>query len=804
MKAEKPIFNLPCTGILSTNRFIVVVISVLVICLCLKSNAQNVSDSIATRLQCLYSCSGKVFLQLNKDTYISGEEVLFKAYLVSGPDFRPDTLCKVLYIALKNCGNQKITGLRINLNGGTCQGYLQLPDTLSTGYYTISAFTNKMRNLSHDLYFTSGIFVANQGDDMLDKRIAYSPENPDTVKFSVFPENGKFLAGLNNRVVFLLSEHSEGPDQKAVIFSDLKGIIDTVPVNTAGMGEISITPHSGEKFYIRFQNREYPFKLNATTGYILKALLNINGGIDIKIQTNIKLNRSNSLHLVCYSEGMMGIDIPIRLTGDSSLLSLADRKLGKGIIHLCLLDSSMDLLCERLIYRHVPFQGISLQINSGIYGTRQKVQVAVRVLSPSGHSDKILLSASVSQKFSDSSLSDRNSSISNAFLFSEFGNSSTSLLRSDSLTEKTIDQFLISHKSRQYSWEHIFQNSNPPFLHLPENAGYIVSGNVLSKSNEPVPRACVYLSAPDSFVNLKYCNADDFGRFLFRLDKSYDNKNLVFQATSHDIPDGARIELEDKFNDEPAKPPVFREMPPDLRKFMLQSRYISLVNKVYKPLLIKPLPVFQTRQVRSSSNFYGLPDLTVLTSDYTELENFNEIAKNILPGTNYAVNTRKLRVMDVPSHIMLKEDAMLFLNSVPFPDPVFVSKLDSRLIRKIELKRNHVLFGDLNIYGIVSITSYQKNIFSLDADNASLIFPNAVNDFPVFLPGPDYGENTPEIRNIPDFRQTLYWNPEVILTNGQAKLEFYTSDIKGIYTIEVEGMTSEGNPLSGQAFFEVK
>jgi hypothetical protein len=803
MKTFKPIFNLHFKVISSANKLMVAAVCTFLFCLCLKSYAQIDINSIDCRLQCYLSGTEKVFLHLNKDTYISGEEVLFKAYLTKGPDFKPDTLCKVLYMVVKNCNNQIINGLRLNLNRGTCQGHFQLPDTLATGYYTISAFTNRMRNFSHDLYFTSRIFVGNQGDDKMDKLVTDVPENHDNEVFSVFPESGKLLEGLCNRVVFLFSGYREGPGQQAAIFSNLKGMIATVPVNARGMGEIFITPQPGERFYVSFHNREYPFNMIATTGYMLKVLLNTLEGIDIKIQTNIRNRSFDPLHLVCYSEGLKAIVIPIHLTGDSSRVSLSASKLGNGIVHLCLLDSSRNLLCERLIFRQVSLQGISLQTNSGTYGCRQKVQLAVRVPSSSGRSANILLSANVSQKFPLSGSSNQNGNISNTFLFSEFGNSNTSVLRGDSLTDHTIDQFLISHNSRLYSWENIFQNSKLQCQSLPETAGYIVSGKVITKSNEPVPGACVYLSAPDSFVNLKYCYTDDFGRFLFRLGKFYDNKNLVFQVKTLDIPDGARIELEDKFNDELTKPSVIREMPPDLRNYLLQSRIISLVNKVYKPLCIKSLPAAQTGQTGISSNFYGLPDVTVLTSEYLELDNFNEIVKNILPGINYSANSHKLRVLDVPSHALFKEDAMLFLNNIPFPDPVFISKLDSRLIRKIEVNRNHFLLGELNIYGIVAIVTIQKNIYAMDAGYASLVFPNKVNDVPISVSGPDYNRNAQETETLPDFRQTLCWNPEFEVINGQANLEFYTSDVKGVFTIEVEGITSEGQLLSGQAQIEV-
>jgi hypothetical protein len=804
MKAGKPVLNEHATGNGSVRRFILFIACSLMLCLCFKSYAQNGTDSLKSRLYCIYSGTEKVFLHLNKDTYISGEEVLFKAYLANGAELKPDTLCKVLYIVLKNCNNQKINGLRFNLNKGTCQGLFVLPDTLSTGYYTLDAFTNNMRNFSHDLYFTSTILVANQGDDKLDKLVTRESKNHDSYNFSVFPESGKLLAGISQRVVFLFSGYTGGPGQIAEIFSDLTGTLASAQINAAGIGEILLTPRTGEKYYARFQNREYPFNTTATTGYIIKALLKDNGVIDVKIQTNIKSENSNLLHLICYGEGVKYIDNPVYLMGDSAHASLTISETGKRIVHLCLLSSSMDLLCERLLYKPDHLQEISLNLNSSVYSTRQKVQIKVSVPPSLCRSGTITFSASVSQKLPLSGLSFINGDLCNTFLFNEFGNSCTSVIRRDSLVYDQIDQFLLSHKSLPYSWESIFQNSRPQCRLLPETAGYILEGKVVTKSNEPIPGTCVYLSAPDSFVNLKYCYADPDGRFLFRLDKFYDNKNLVLQVTNPDVPDGSRIELEDKFNDEPLRPAVFEGILPDLREYLMQLRNFSLVNKVYKPMFIKSLKDSQPGRIPINCNFYGLPDQRVYTADYAELDNFNEITKNLLPGITYSENTHRVRVFDLSSHILLKENAMLFLNNIPFPDPVFVSKLDSRLIRKIELKNNHLLFGDLDIYGIVAIETNKKDIYALDATHTSLVYPNMVNDLRVSFSGPDYSMNTTQSETLPDFRQTLYWNPRLELINGQAMLEFYTSDVKGVFTVELEGIAADGQPLSGRALIEVQ
>jgi hypothetical protein len=56
----------------------------------------------------------------------------------------------------------------------------------------------------------------------------------------------------------------------------------------------------------------------------------------------------------------------------------------------------------------------------------------------------------------------------------------------------------------------------------------------------------------------------------------------------------------------------------------------------------------------------------------------------------------------------------------------------------------------------------------------------------------------------PDFRTTLYWEPDINLSELEpTKLAFYSGDSPGTYTIRVEGMTDDGRPVSGVHTFTI-
>jgi hypothetical protein len=58
---------------------------------------------------------------------------------------------------------------------------------------------------------------------------------------------------------------------------------------------------------------------------------------------------------------------------------------------------------------------------------------------------------------------------------------------------------------------------------------------------------------------------------------------------------------------------------------------------------------------------------------------------------------------------------------------------------------------------------------------------------------PVYNSDSLKSSPIPDFRNTLYWNPDLhTREDGNTSFEFYTADETGEYVVFVEGITPEG------------
>ena len=70
---------------------------------------------------------------------------------------------------------------------------------------------------------------------------------------------------------------------------------------------------------------------------------------------------------------------------------------------------------------------------------------------------------------------------------------------------------------------------------------------------------------------------------------------------------------------------------------------------------------------------------------------------------------------------------------------------------------------------------------------------------------PDYLLAAMKKSRIPDFRNTLYWNPSIKPDHdGKASVEFWSSDKKADYLINIQGITQDGRLFSFHKIIKVK
>ena len=468
-----------------------------------------------------------------------------------------------------------------------------------------------------------------------------------------------------------------------------------------------------------------------------------------------------------------------------SPLILVDRHDGK-IDSLAFLNAASLSDDQKLSFlvRDSEESNVSLKIatDKDIFGKREKVKVSLSLTGPENIASYADVSFSVSElapfRFLQNEIPDIQSFI-NSRKFTQF------------YPGKTI-------------------TGNEPCRFMREGEGYILSGTVIEKSSDSIiENACVLLSTPDTVANLKYSFTDTTGRFYFLLDRWYNNKELILQIKG-DAPyqENTEIRTDNRSVRKPDVPPVRITLDNSLKTFLRDRLTINLINSSFGKNYYSDENPDINECVHSGYDFFGKPDAVIYPSDYVDLPDFNEIHKNLIPYVKFRADKNGAYTVQVPSietHMYLRgENALVLVNNVPLFEYGMLSDLNSRKIEKIKICLRMMMYGDMQISGIISIFANEDFLPSLAKDNKVVQIRNDVVKRNKGLILQDYQDSNGSGAKIPDFRQTLYWDPDVRINGDNLEIEFYTSDLKGAYEIKAQGLTGEGNPVYASKVIKIQ
>ncbi|MCF8335256.1 MAG: hypothetical protein K9H65_01515 [Bacteroidales bacterium] len=159
-----------------------------------------------------YSCfkenMEKVYVHLNKQAYVAGEDMHYKSYIVNAGTLKPTQKSKIIYYEITKPEGEVVRHWRSNIHNGMSSGKISLPDTLSEDIYILHAYTNWLRNFSPAFWYSAYLPVTSLSGEKSNK----SSDNPNTqIKTKTPPvkwyfEGGKLTEGIPNKVFFRFSE----------------------------------------------------------------------------------------------------------------------------------------------------------------------------------------------------------------------------------------------------------------------------------------------------------------------------------------------------------------------------------------------------------------------------------------------------------------------------------------------------------------------------------------------------------------------------------------------------------------------
>jgi hypothetical protein len=133
------------------------------------------------------------------------------------------------------------------------------------------------------------------------------------------------------------------------------------------------------------------------------------------------------------------------------------------------------------------------------------------------------------------------------------------------------------------------------------------------------------------------------------------------------------------------------------------------------------------------------------------------------------------------------------VDGVPVYDLEKVLGINASEIEKVDVLNDRYFISDNVLDGIIHFVTKRGNLDVIEMGKSvfrqEYEFMQPENEFY----SPDYSLDSLKDNHLPDFRNTLYWNPDLHTNkSGKATVEFYSSDESAQYNINVEGITGDG------------
>jgi hypothetical protein len=130
--------------------------------------------------------------------------------------------------------------------------------------------------------------------------------------------------------------------------------------------------------------------------------------------------------------------------------------------------------------------------------------------------------------------------------------------------------------------------------------------------------------------------------------------------------------------------------------------------------------------------------------------------------------------------------------------------MSPKKINSVEVLNEIYILGNITYGGILNVITRKGDLAGIDLPENSFFF-----DFTSYLPQdelvfPRYEDHEFDSEN-PDYRNCLYWAPEIKAAPGQdLELDFFTSDNNGEYMVLIRGIGEDGSILQGKCYFRVE
>lgn len=774
-------------------------------------------SSLTTGSSVLYE---KLYLHVDREIYSPGEDIWFKVYLVGGINHQLIPGFKNVYVQLIADDGKIIDNQLIMTMNGVAANDFRLNDSIPEGNYIIRAWTKYLLNFGEESVFHKRIAIANPGNSL-----EYKPKQAmdDRIDLQFLPAGGSLVLNAANHVAFRATDQSgRGVPVAGKIVDEAGEEVASFKSSYRGMGSFIFMPA---------ENKTYRAIAESHPGISTEIAKAVPDGVALHYRPNgnylrFTLNRNmkaeGTRHLVLkvFHKGIELFSEEVEMDQMQHQLNLFKGLFPAGISKITLMDEQQNVLAERLVFvRNAEDKPVEIRLNKNTFAPHDSINVDIlTLLDPGKDSIDNTLSIAVvnADYFSEGGPSQSIESW--LLLDSELKGpveSPASLFVDDQeiTSEEKLDLVMMINGWRRYYWEDLEKYAG---LQLPgwDDAGVTITGKVDRLFGEkPVENGIVTLGPfSNNFVILKD-TTDALGRFLFERLYLKDSAEVMINATNKRGSNSVEV-----FNDTPA---IFDSIVPvsemagsfmDVRipeSYYRASFYKRISEREYElehgSILLGDVEVEGKKPFGYSyiNAVWGSADRTFnISEDGLSYANIIDYVETMVPGIS----------MGDTSFIYRRDRVQLLLDgfSVDLDELQYIPMGDIAQVDFYKGAMNTARFGtEGGGYSAVLSFLTKSGSDSFYSEFRRIVQGRIVPRVRGFKQArefysPAYPLQSFEDQRRPDYRPTMYWNPDVEMINGKAAIRFFSSDMIGRFKVIVEGISRKGKPVYGTSELNVE
>lgn len=768
----------------------------------------------------------KVYIHTDKSIYTEDETIWFSVYLVNGITHQKTQKSNVVYAELLNAKGSLIDRKRLFVNDLSTSGDFKLPKKINSGNYKIRAYTNYMRNHSHDHFFEKEIKIWSYDEKKVIKNNIKNDSIFDinkTIKpdLNFYPQGGYLINDLVNKVAVKLKNEIYNTEKiTATIVDENNTIVTSFTSKQFGLGEFIITPEKGKTYYavINENDNLYKYKLpNALDkGFIINTSF-----YEKELIVELNSNTINGLlgsSIVFHERGKLVYNQTFKTTDSKKILKIALEKLNTGIHHITLFNSNSKPVSERLVFIENDAENTSILVKkeNDYYKNRKKVTLKINVKN----NTNVSLPSKLSMTVKDVNVTDNNDSerniktwlLLNSDLRGKIKNPNY-FFQKDNRKKRQylLDLLMLTHGWRRFTWQEMLQN-NPEKLKYQPEKGIIISGKTLQTKSPyriiSVPTRLTFsgktiLQEPVIKSDLKgeysfgpYVFYDSIPIFIEARLTSFNSKDdkdrevMITPIATNDI--GTIYKDSTKINNQKSEEAIdsyfkIKNYLAELKAKFLQND--NVLDEVIINSTLDNARELREREMNDRTSYGGAFNRFDVSNKNPHIGTALELFYTV-PNVNVVNNSLFVNRFEGVAPLIL-------LNEIP------INETDLTVIPASQISFIDVLTGpdaEIVFSSNVVISIYSKEGYNFSSSVKRK--PGIINyKIPGFYLAKEFYSpdhiNDIEAQTKADLRTTLYWNPNItVKDNTDVEISFFTSDISSKYIIEIQGITYTGIPLN--------